>query len=65
MAVTSVDVDLELLGEVKRVLGVKTNREAIDSALRSVSRRAAQLRALEVLATISVDLEAPKVDYPA
>ena len=47
MAVTSVDIDSEILRQTKDTYGVKTNREAIDLALRDVVMRRRQLDAID------------------
>lgn len=49
MAMTSVNVPEELLADAIRVLGAKTKREAITTALEDVVRRAAQRQALHDL----------------
>ncbi len=63
MAVTSVDIDTEVLRLAKSSLGVRTNREAIDLALRDVVRRRRQLEAVDALATIRVDRDATTIAY--
>lgn len=63
MAVTSVDIDTEVLRMAKSSLGVRTNREAIDLALRDVVKRRRQLEAVDVLAAIPVDRDATTIAY--
>lgn len=57
MAVTSVDIDKQVLDEAKRAYGVRTNREAIDLALRDAVLRRQQLEAIDVLAGLPVDVD--------
>ncbi len=63
MAVTSVDIDTEVLRLAKSSLGVRTNREAIDLALRDVVKRRRQLEAVDALAAIPVDRDATTIAY--
>jgi hypothetical protein len=63
MAITSVDIDTEVLRLAKSSLGVRTNREAIDLALRDVVMRGRQLEAIDVLATIPIDRDATTIPY--
>lgn len=63
MAVTSVDIDTEMLRLAKSSLGVRTNREAINLALRDVVMRRRQIEAIDTLATIPVDRDATTVSY--
>ena len=55
MAVTSVDIDRELLAEARRLSGAKSNREAITVALEELVHRAAQLEALDGIAALDLD----------
>jgi len=63
MAVTSVDIDTEMLRLAKSSLGVRTNREAINLALRDVVMRRRQIEAIDTLATIPVDQDATTISY--
>ncbi|WP_395640789.1 type II toxin-antitoxin system VapB family antitoxin [Pseudolysinimonas sp.] len=63
MAITSVDIDTETLRLAKSSLGVRTNREAINLALRDVVMRRRQIEAIDVLATIPVDSDATTITY--
>lgn len=63
MAVTSVEIDAELLRLAKASFGVKTNREAITLALRDVVMRARQLEAIDRIAQISIDRDAQPIAY--
>lgn len=63
MAVTSVDIDTETLRLAKSSLGVRTNREAINLALRGVVMRRRQLEAVDALATLPVDGDATTISY--
>ena len=63
MAVTSVDIDTEMLRLAKNSYGVKTNREAINLALRDVVMRRRQLEAIDRISQIPVDRDATKIEY--
>lgn len=63
MAVTSVDIDKKVLDEAKQVFGVRTNREAIDLALRDAVLRRQQLDAIDTLAALPVDDHPQRVHY--
>ena len=55
MALTSVDIDSEMLQQAKATFGVKTNREEINLALRDVVMRRRQLDAIEAIAELALD----------
>ena len=57
MAMTSVDVDTELLTAAKSILGVRTTKDAINQALGDIVKRQRQLDALATLSEIEVDLD--------
>ena len=63
MAVTSVDIDTEMLRLAKLSFGVRTNREAINLALRDVVMRRRQIEAIDAIARIPVDRDAETVAY--
>lgn len=63
MAVTSVDIDSDILRKAKATYGVKTNREAIDRALRDVVARRAQLDAVDALVAMSFDVDPQTIAY--
>jgi len=63
MGVTSVDIDTDMLRLAKSSFGVKTNREAINLALRDVVMRQRQLDAVGIIAKIPVDSDAQTVPY--
>ena len=63
MAVTSVDIDTEMLRLAKSSLGVRTNREAINLALRDIVMRRRQIEAIEAIAEVPVDRDAIKISY--
>ena len=58
MAITSVDVDTEMLRLAKTAFGVTTNREAINLALRDAVMRRRLLEAVDAIARIPVDTDA-------
>jgi len=53
MAITSVDVDRELIQEIKRLTGMKTDREVIHDALQKKLALANQTELLKRMATRS------------
>jgi Arc/MetJ family transcription regulator len=57
MAMTSVDVDTELLTAAKSILGVRTTKDAINQALGDIVKRQRQLDALATLSDIEVDVD--------
>ena len=61
MAMTSVDVDTELLTAAKSILGVRTTKDAINQALGDIVKRRQQLDALAALSEIEVDVD-PRPD---
>lgn len=63
MAVTSVDVDSEMLRLAKSSFGVRTNREAINLALREVVMRRRQSDAIDAIAKIPMDRDAASISY--
>lgn len=63
MAVTSVDIDTEMLRLAKDHFGVKTNREAINLALRDAVMRRRQIEAIEALSRIPLDRDAVVLPY--
>jgi Arc/MetJ family transcription regulator len=63
MAVTSVDIDSELLRLAKNSFGVRTNREAIDLALRDVVMRRRQIEAIDAIAQIPLDRDATAIPH--
>lgn len=63
MAVTSVDIDTEMLRLAKNSFGVRTNREAINLALRDAVMRRRQIEAIEAIAKIPVDRDATTISY--
>ncbi len=63
MAITSVDIDTETLRLAKSSLGVRTNREAINLALRDVVMRRRQIEAIDILSTIEIDNDATTISY--
>ncbi|HEY5320319.1 MAG TPA: type II toxin-antitoxin system VapB family antitoxin [Galbitalea sp.] len=63
MTVTSVDIDSEILRQAKDIYGVKTNREAIDLALRDVVIRRHQLDAIDAISSMTLDTDATKIAY--
>lgn len=62
MPITSVDVDAELLSAAKLAFGVRTNREAINLALREAVMRQRQRDAIAGIASIELFPEAGTAD---
>ncbi len=58
MAVTNVEIDTEVLRAAKRAFGVRTNREAIDLALRDAVMRQRQHDAIDSLSRLDLDFSA-------
>ena len=63
MALTSVDIDSEMLQQAKATYGVKTNREAINLALRDVVMRRRQLDAIDAIAELTLDEHAGTIPH--
>lgn len=63
MAVTTVDIDKDLLAEAKRVLGVTTTKDVVDKALRDAVDRQRLLVGLNRLATLELDENPHKIAY--
>lgn len=63
MALTSVDIDSEMLQQAKATYGVKTNREAINLALRDVVMRRRQLDAIDAIAELTLDEHAETIPH--
>ena len=63
MAVTSVDIDTEMLRLAKNSFGVRTNREAINLALRDVVMRRRQIEAIDAIAQVPLDRTAATIAY--
>lgn len=63
MPMTSVNVDAELLLAAKRVLGVRTNREAINLALGEIAKRDRLLQAVKRIAAMDFEPNAQKIHY--
>lgn len=63
MALTSVDIDTEMLRLAKSSFGVRTNREAINLALRDVVMRRRQIEAIDAIAQIPLDRDAKTIAY--
>lgn len=55
LALTSVDIDPDSLRQAKNSYGVRTNREAINLALRDVVMRRRQLDAIDRIAQLNLD----------
>lgn len=59
---TSVEIDEELLEEVRGVLATSTIRETIEEAFREVMRGRARIEEIEALTTMKgMDLDKPEV----
>ena len=64
MPMTSVNVDAELLRLAKQVLGVRTNREAINLALEEVAHKKRLLDGVKRMAEMDFEPNAVKIHYP-
>jgi len=63
MPITSVDIDADLLRQVKDLYGVRTTKDAIALALRDAVMRQRQLAAVEGIAALELDEHAETVEY--
>lgn len=63
MTVTTVDVDQIVLRQAKEAYGVRTNREAVDLALRDAVMRKRQLEAVEAIASMQFDEHPERLGY--
>ncbi|MDO9395010.1 MAG: type II toxin-antitoxin system VapB family antitoxin [Herbiconiux sp.] len=66
MAITSIDIDRELLHEAKQLLGAGSNREAVQRALQYTVTMQRQRLALERISHREFSAEqvdAPKLDH--
>ncbi|MBV1849652.1 hypothetical protein [Catellatospora tritici] len=59
MAMTSVDVDQEILSKVGKVLGTTTKKDTINEALNEVLRVHAANRLMELLQGDAIEIEDP------
>jgi Arc/MetJ family transcription regulator len=57
---TTVDVDMTQLAEAKKVLGTRTTRDTIDTALRQVNRKALLARSAALIAAGKLDVVSPE-----
>ncbi|PRY69047.1 hypothetical protein B0I08_103253 [Glaciihabitans tibetensis] len=67
MAITSIDIDRDLLRDAKELLDAPSNKEAVRRALQYTITMQRQRLALERIAHREFDSEqvnAPQVDYP-
>ena len=67
MAVTSVDVNQEMIREIKKLLNLKTDREVIDEGLKQLLARSRQKRLLENMLSRSFtdeEMNPPVIEYP-
>lgn len=68
MAVTSVDLDPELMKRARELTGLPSNRAVLDLALRrlvAVKQKGAMLDAIEGMTHLATELGAPVVTYLA
>lgn len=56
---TTVDLDLDALELAKEILGTRTTRDTVNTALRTVNRRAALARAAEMIDQGGFDIVEP------
>ena len=59
MAMTSVDVDLEMLAKVGKVLGTSTKKDTINEALNEVLRIHAANQLMEILQSDTMEISDP------
>ena len=68
MAVTSINLDPELLARARELTGATSNRAVVDLALRRLiasKSKASMLDGIATLTDLPDGLAAPTVDYPA
>ena len=65
MAITSADINTEMLEAAKATYGVRTNREAINLALEDAVMRQRQLDAIAAIAALDLEVEPAKITYDA
>lgn len=65
MAVTSIDIDPDLLRELKEAYGLRTNREAVAFAIREAVMRRRQLAAIDAIAALDLEANPVRVDRGA
>lgn len=68
MAVTSVDLDPDLMKRARELTGLPSNRAVLDVALRrliAAKQKGAMLDGMEGLTFLATELGAPVVAYPA
>lgn len=59
---TSLEIDEQLLDEVRRILGTRTLKETVEEAFREVVREQARREEVEALSSMSgMDLDDPEV----
>lgn len=63
MAITTVDIDPDLLRELKASFGIKTSKDAVNFALRDVVMRRRQLAAIEGIAALDLDQNPQRIEY--
>lgn len=67
MVMTSIDIDREVLDELKRARSIKTDREAVNQALQRDLTQARQTEALQRIASrvfLDEDINPPVIEYP-
>ena len=64
MAVTTIDIDSEILQELKDAYGIRTSKEAANFALHEVVMRRRQLAAVDAIAATSRSWLAPNRPSP-
>lgn len=63
MAVTTIDIDTEILRELKKSLGIRTNKDVVAFALRETLMRRKQLSAIEAIASMELDPDPQRISY--
>ena len=63
MAVTTIDIDSDILREVKEAFGIRTSKDAVNFALHEVVMRKRQLAAVDAIAALTLDPDPQKTDY--
>ena len=55
MPLTTIDIDSEILQELKDAYGIRTSKEAVNFALHEVVMRRRQLAAVDAIAAMNLD----------
>ena len=63
MTVTTIDIDPEILRELKDAYGIKTSKDAVNFALHEAVMRKRQLAAVDAIAALDLEVSPQKIEY--